>query len=208
MTIAKFTSRTSRNRIMGLAVASAVGMAAPAFAQSGVSSMPGATTAPSAATSPPASAPMTAGQTKAGTGAASTTTRSPGLARVDQYITQMHARLQITPAEQTQWDAFAQAMRDDAQKMDTLYQQRSEQFATMSAVDGLKSYADIEQAHVDGLQHLVSAFVPLYGAMTPAQQKNADAVFRYQGERAQARRTQPAAPKSQGTGTQGTGAHG
>jgi periplasmic protein CpxP/Spy len=34
--------------------------------------------------------------------------------RVENYIKQLHAQLQITPVEQPQWDQFAQVMRENA----------------------------------------------------------------------------------------------
>ena len=34
--------------------------------------------------------------------------------RVENHIKQLHAQLHITPAEQSQWDQFAQVMRDNA----------------------------------------------------------------------------------------------
>src|ERR1700733_13853212 len=37
---------------------------------------------------------------------------------VEQRITQLHSELNITSAQQPQWDTFAQAMRDSAQKAD------------------------------------------------------------------------------------------
>ena len=45
--------------------------------------------------------------------------------RVDNHIKQLHAQLQITPAEQPQWEQFAQVMRDNARDMDRAFIQRA-----------------------------------------------------------------------------------
>jgi hypothetical protein len=41
--------------------------------------------------------------------------------RVENHIKQLHAQLRITPAEQPQWDQFAQVMRDNARDMDQAF---------------------------------------------------------------------------------------
>jgi hypothetical protein len=47
----------------------------------------------------------------------------------------------------------------------------------MTAVDNLKTYEAIADAHAEGLQKLVPAFETLYASMSEAQKKNADEVF-------------------------------
>jgi len=41
--------------------------------------------------------------------------------RVENHIKRLHAQLRITPAEQPQWDQFAQVMRDNARDMDQAF---------------------------------------------------------------------------------------
>jgi len=53
----------------------------------------------------------------------------------------------------------------------------------MTAVDDLKMYQKFAQAHVDGLQNLISSFETLYNSMPDAQKKIADQVFRTSGRR-------------------------
>jgi protein CpxP len=188
----KRSLRQSVPAMLALAISGAVAFAVPAMAQTDAAPMSAspAPAMPAPANSMPSTMPAP---------------HRTASSRVERQITQLHARLKITPAQAPQWEAVAQAMRDNAEALDTLYQQRSEQFHTLNAVDGLKSYEAIEQAHVDGLQHLVPVFAALYAAMTPAQQKNADAVFRYQAERQQHARAKRVQPKSalppKGTGT-------
>jgi periplasmic protein CpxP/Spy len=103
--------------------------------------------------------------------------------RVEQHITQLHAQLQITPAQQAQWDQFAAVMRENAKGMRQTLDRRGAGFATMTAVDNMNSYTQIAQEHAQDMQKLAIAFQPLYAAMSDEQKKNADAVFQTRGAR-------------------------
>jgi periplasmic protein CpxP/Spy len=122
---------------------------------------------------PTQSAPV---QLAADQAATPTTAKRSSTERVEAHIASLHTRLQITPAQETQWNAVAQAMRDSAQKMEAAIQQR-QQAKTMTAVDDLKAYQAIADAHSQGLQELIPAFDALYASMSDEQKKNADAVF-------------------------------
>jgi protein CpxP len=101
---------------------------------------------------------------------------------VEQRITTLHASLNITPAEETQWNGVAQAMRENAAAMDKLVAtNRTTPPQNMTAVQDLQSYQQFAQAHVDGLKNLTSAFSTLYNVMPDAQKKNADQVFQTSG---------------------------
>ncbi len=96
---------------------------------------------------------------------------------VEQRITDLHAALQITPAEETQWNGVAQAMRENAAAMDKLVAaNRTSPPQNMTAVQDLQTYEQVAQAHVDGLKNL-TAFSTLYDAMPDDQKKVADPVF-------------------------------
>jgi len=99
-------------------------------------------------------------------------------ANVEAHITLLHKELQITPAEEPQWTAFAQVMRDNAAQMDAAFSQRGQAFETMNAVQDMQSYAQVAQVQSDNMQKLSAAFQTLYGSFPPAQQKVADGVFR------------------------------
>ncbi len=92
-------------------------------------------------------------------------------------IQRLHDQLQITPGQEALWKNVAAAMQDNARVIATAMQARMDKSQTMSAVDDIVSYGAIATAHADGLKHLAAAFAPLYAAMPPAQQQNADAVF-------------------------------
>ena len=94
-------------------------------------------------------------------------------------ITAMHAKLKITPAEEGQWTAVAQAMRDNAKAMDTLTQARVSHAKDMTAVDDLKSYGEITDAHAEGIRKLTPVFTALYTSMSDEQKKEADTLFRH-----------------------------
>jgi len=91
--------------------------------------------------------------------------------RVEMRIKDMHAKLKITTAQEAQWAKVAQVMRDDAKTMDTLTQTRMDHAKDMTAVDDLKSYGEITDAHADGIKKLTPVFADLYGGMSDAQKK-------------------------------------
>ena len=97
---------------------------------------------------------------------------------VEQRITNLHAALKITAEQGTQWNAVAQAMRENAANMDKLVAAtRTTPPQNLSAVDDLKYYEKFAQAHLDGLKNLIGSFEKLYAAMPDAQKKVADGVF-------------------------------
>jgi len=101
--------------------------------------------------------------------------------RTEARIKELHAKLKITPEQEELWNNVAQAMRDDAKTMEVLIKARSEKAGTMTAVDDLKSYCEIAEAHVDYLKKFIPIFEPLYAGMSDAQKKNADILFHPQG---------------------------
>ncbi len=96
---------------------------------------------------------------------------------VERHIKDMHAKLKITPAEETQWTAVAQTMRDSAIELDKAIDKREAIVNTAPALDNLNAYGDIAEAHADGVKKLAAAFSPLYAAMPDEQKKVADDVF-------------------------------
>lgn len=97
---------------------------------------------------------------------------------VEQRITTLKAALKITPDQEKKWDGVAQAMRDNASRMEKLVaEKRKIPPDKTTAVDDLKTYQDFTEVRLEGLKHLTSAFKSLYDSMTPEQKKNADLVF-------------------------------
>jgi hypothetical protein len=97
---------------------------------------------------------------------------------VEQRISSLHAKLEITAGEEADWNGVAQAMRDNAATMQKLVAERTANDSqTMTAVDDLKTYGKFARAHVDGLKNLTASFETLYSSMPDAQKKVADQVF-------------------------------
>jgi len=125
-------------------------------------------------------------QTKDPAAASATTAKMQGAdsreAKVEQRIADMHATLKITPTQETQFNAFAQVMLDNAQTMDALAGKDSAGRENQTADQMLKGYADITEQHAQNVQKLSTAFNPLYAALTPEQKKMADDMFRERAE--------------------------
>lgn len=121
--------------------------------------------------------------------------------RVEDRIKYLHTQLKITSAQETQWNAFADVMRNNGETMGKLFEERRAH-ENVSALDDMKQYADITQAHADGTKKLVDAFEPLYNSFSPEQKKLADTSFRRQPPEGRPHRSQPrkpAAPASDAT---------
>jgi periplasmic protein CpxP/Spy len=120
----------------------------------------------------------------------STTTSGPSATRhhagahhdmvdnVEQRIADLHAKLQITTAQQPQWDQFIQVMRDNAQSMDQTFQHRVQTMPAMTATENMQSYAQLASTNAQDVQKLVPAFQALYDTMSDTQKRTADQVFR------------------------------
>jgi hypothetical protein len=97
---------------------------------------------------------------------------------VDERISSLHTALKITPAEETKWNAVAQAMRENAAAIDKVATEASAKPPqSTTAVEDLRLYQRFAEVHANGLRNLVSSFTALYNAMPEAQKKNADSVF-------------------------------
>lgn len=98
--------------------------------------------------------------------------------QINARIAQLRTELKITPAQTVKWDAVAAIMRENESSIAKLFALRNKETATMSAIANLRNYQEIADAHAAGMKKLVPAFARLYDAMSPAQKKNADLVFR------------------------------
>jgi hypothetical protein len=126
--------------------------------------------------------PVMAGNSKTiGVASSSQAMPSPASAdsnAVEARIKELHKKLHITAAQKPQWDNLAQVMRDNAQAMSDLKKQRASDAQTMNAVDVVKSYESVIEAHEDGMKKFVPPFEALYNTMSDAQKKTADSLFR------------------------------
>lgn len=158
------------SRFAPVAVAALLSLPAAAWAQSSQSPATQAATPPppAAAASPMADHPVPGKNAEE---------------RVENRIKELHAQLRITPAEEPQWNEFAQVMRENAREMDQAFMQRAQQFPTMNAVQNMQSYEQISEEHAQRVQKLVPAFQKLYDAMPDQQKRLADQVFRANAEK-------------------------
>jgi periplasmic protein CpxP/Spy len=113
--------------------------------------------------------------TPAGTTSQQSPQRGP-MTNVEARISELHKQLQITPAEEPQFKAYADVMRSNAQMMQTLFQQRA-QNPDRTAVGQLRWYAKLTAAHAEAVSKLVAPFEALYQSMSDQQKKVADTVF-------------------------------
>lgn len=112
-----------------------------------------------------------------------------GMTAVESRIKDLHKKLHITAAQKPQWDNLTQVMRANAQAMVDLQKQRSADANTMSAVDVVKSYESVIEAHEKGMEKFIPPFQALYDSMSDAQKKTADSLFRSRERASAAKQT-------------------
>jgi LTXXQ motif family protein len=88
---------------------------------------------------------------------ASSASEPAGVVTVEARIKDLHNRLHITAAQKPQWDNLTQVMRENAQAMVDLEKQRAADANSMSAVDVVKSYQSVIEAHEDGMKKFIPA---------------------------------------------------
>ncbi len=114
---------------------------------------------------------------KAGPAAPGAETKTSEAAGIEARIIAFHSKLKITEAQEGQWNKLAQVMRENAITMNALIKVRTEKGNTLNAVEDLKSYSEITDAHAAGLHKFIPVFEVLYAGMSEAQKKNADKIF-------------------------------
>ncbi len=96
-------------------------------------------------------------------------------AHLERRITHVKSELKITPAQEPLFDAWAQAMRDNAAEMQKSFSDlRANHDQHRTAVDRLETDVQLTQLRVGQDQRLLDAFKPLYASLTADQQKAAD----------------------------------
>ena len=97
--------------------------------------------------------------------------------KVERHIKDLRAKFKITPAEESQWVAVAQTMRDNANELDKAIDKREANVNNATAIDDLNAFGEIVQTHADDIKKLSTAFSPLYASMSDDQKKVADEEF-------------------------------
>lgn len=99
-------------------------------------------------------------------------------AGIEALIQHLHDSLRITTEQEALWLGVTRVIRESAATMNTLAEERAEHAQTATAIDDLKSYAQISQAHASGTKRMLTVFQALYDSMSPEQRQAADAEFR------------------------------
>lgn len=94
----------------------------------------------------------------------------------DQQIADLQRRLQITAAQQPQFDAFAQVMRQNEAAMDAFLQQNPPN-QPRNALDEMRAQTRAAELEAQGLERLLPVFQTLYASLSYQQQRMADQLF-------------------------------
>jgi periplasmic protein CpxP/Spy len=94
---------------------------------------------------------------------------------VEGNIATLRQRLQITPAQEAQFNAVANMMRENARAEAGAPQQPP---AGATAIDDLRAYIRYSEVELAGLKKMLPALEALYATLSPTQKRAADAAFR------------------------------
>jgi hypothetical protein len=99
----------------------------------------------------------------------------PSAQNVEANIAGLRQRLQITPAQEGQFNALANVMRQNAKAETTAPQPPA---ANASAVDYLRAEIQYDEIELADLKRFLPALEALYATLSPAQRQTADAMLR------------------------------
>jgi protein CpxP len=100
----------------------------------------------------------------------------------DTRLADLKAQLTITPAQESAWQAFADAAKQQASGMQGLRAQM--QAGSATAPERMAQRASAMQQRAAGMTTMTKAFDALYGVLTPEQKTIADQHFGTMGPRA------------------------
>src|SRR5690242_5782768 len=87
---------------------------------------------------------------------------------VEANIAELRKKLQITPAQEAQFNAVAAVMRDNARLEDSAPQPPP---PNASALDDLRAYIKYSELELAGLKKMLPPLEALYASLSPAQRK-------------------------------------
>ena len=100
---------------------------------------------------------------------------APPPPNIEANIANLHRTLQITPAQEGAFNAFATVMRENERAEASAPHQAA---PNASAVDELRAEIQYDDVELAGLKRLLPALEGLYAVLTPAQKQAANAAFR------------------------------
>lgn len=86
----------------------------------------------------------------------------------------LKAELRITPAQETKWSAFADAVRAGTKGADKMPAMMADKTKAHSAPAMLEGYEQVLSDRLTAVRTTRAAFLPLYESLTPEQRKVAD----------------------------------
>jgi len=119
---------------------------------------------------------LTAGTAEAAPKKGTVMKMEPKNDRVEARIKTLHDKLGVTAAQEPQWKKVAAVMRQNERSVHKLVEARHAN-ESASAIDDLKSYEKIADAHAAGLKRMIPAFQALYDTMSSEQKESADSLF-------------------------------
>src|ERR1700720_645297 len=93
---------------------------------------------------------------------------------VDGRIAFLKAELKITPAQETEWQPVAAAMRENAKALDQTITTARQNRTTADAVQRLELREQFAKVRADNDARLLAAFKPLYTILSPEHQQMAN----------------------------------
>jgi hypothetical protein len=103
-------------------------------------------------------------------------TAPSGGSETDRQVADLKKQLKITPQQEPQFNAFAEALRNNAQDLDTQMRQGSANQNT-NAVEELKQAQQLTETQAAGLKRLVPVLQSLYDSLSDQQKKTADMIM-------------------------------
>jgi hypothetical protein len=107
---------------------------------------------------------------------------------VEIRIAELHRALHIVPSQEALFDAYADAIRGNAQAMHALFV-RHAQSTDFSAPAQLRRYAELTAAHAEAINKLIAPLDALYQSLSPEQKQAADRHFEQLRQQRTPRRT-------------------
>ena len=156
----RFGRPAARGALAGAVLTLSLGMAAAgAMAQTGTRPQPAQAQAP-AGQNPAVAQPQA----------------QPAQDPVEAHLADVRKKLNITTAQQSQFDQFATVVKQNAQAVEAAMQ-KAQQNAEQSAVESLRTAANFAQTEAENLKRLVPAFETLYTSLSAEQKRLADRLF-------------------------------
>ena len=109
-------------------------------------------------------------------GSVSCMEKMSGMAQhMEGRLASMRTKLKITDEQMPQWNAFADAMHDNARRMTEMHEKMGS-VPSMSAPERLDRMEKMTAGMMEAAQSTKAAFMPLYSVMSAEQKKIADSL--------------------------------